>query len=79
MKLVNQEKDGFPGLESNEAKKVTDMPGFLDATVSTYREGVPEGVAAGTFCRHLGFAEGKLAGPVQEFVTYPKDSAGGNR
>ena len=49
---------------------------FLDSdrnvTVTTYREGVPEGRAARAFYRHLGFVEGRLTeefgSPVQEFV-----------
>ena len=40
--------------------------------VTTYREGVPEGIAARAFYKHLGFAEGRLTeefgSPVQEFV-----------
>lgn len=43
-----------------------------DVVVTTYREGVPEGIAARAFYKHLGFAEGKLTEefgcPVQEFV-----------
>ena len=50
-------------------------------TVTTYREGVPEGRAARAFYRHLGFAEGRLTeefgSPVQEFVlTRPRVDAG---
>ena len=49
---------------------------FLDSkknvVVTTYREGVPEGIDARAFYKHLGFAEGKLTEefgcPVQEFV-----------
>lgn len=41
-------------------------------TVTTYREGVPEGAAARTFYKSVGFVEGKLTeefgSPVQEFV-----------
>ena len=55
---------------------VSYMRTFLDptkeVTVTTYREGVPEGVAARAFYKRLGFAEGKLTeefgSPVQEFV-----------
>ena len=40
--------------------------------VTTYREGIPEGVAARAFYKRLGFVEGKLTeefgSPVQEFV-----------
>ena len=43
-----------------------------DIIDTTYREGVPEGIAARAFYKHLGFAEGKLTeefgSPVQEFV-----------
>ena len=43
-----------------------------DITVTTYREGVPEGAAARAFYRRIGFTEGKLTeefgSPVQEFV-----------
>lgn len=41
-------------------------------TVTTYREGVPEGIAARAFYKRLGFVEGELTeefgSPVQEFV-----------
>lgn len=57
-------------------KLVSHMLGFLDAekdvVVTTYREGVPEGIAARAFYKHLGFVEGKLTeefgSPVQEFI-----------
>ena len=43
-----------------------------DVVVTTYRAGVPEGVAARAFYKRLGFAEGQLTeefgSPVQEFV-----------
>lgn len=43
-----------------------------DVVVTTYREGVPEGIAARAFYKRLGFVEGKLTeefgSPVQEFV-----------
>ena len=43
-----------------------------DSIVTTYREGVQEGIAARAFYKHLGFVEGKLTeefgSPVQEFV-----------
>lgn len=50
-------------------------------TVTTYREGVPEGRAARAFYRHFGFVEGRLTeefgSPVQEFVfTRPRVDAG---
>lgn len=57
-------------------KLVRHMFTFLDTdrdvTVTTYREGVPEGRAARAFYRHLGFVEGRLTeefgSPVQEFI-----------
>ena len=43
-----------------------------DVTVTTYREGVPEGIAARAFYQRLGFREGALTeefgSPVQQFV-----------
>lgn len=43
-----------------------------DVMVTTYREGVPEGIAARAFYKRLGFVEGALTeefgSPVQEFV-----------
>ena len=43
-----------------------------DILVTTYREGVPEGIAARKFYKHFGFVEGILTeefgSPVQEFV-----------
>ena len=43
-----------------------------DITVTTYRAGVPEGIAARRFYKKMGFAEGKLTeefgSPVQELV-----------
>ena len=52
------------------------MLGFMnpqrDIVVTTYREGVSEGIAARAFYKHLGFTEGKLKEefgyPVQEFL-----------
>ena len=52
------------------------MLGFMnpqgDGVVTTYREGVSEGIAASAFYKHLGFSEGKLkeefGSPVQEFI-----------
>ena len=45
-----------------------------EVVVTTYREGVPEGVAARAFYKRLGFVEGKLTeefgSPVQEFTLY---------
>ncbi|MGN0448053.1 MAG: GNAT family N-acetyltransferase [Acutalibacteraceae bacterium] len=57
-------------------KMVSYMLEFLDGkkniTVTTYRDGAPEGMAARAFYKHLGFTEGKLTeefgSPVQEFV-----------
>ena len=57
-------------------KMVSYMLKFLDPerdiVVTTYREGVQEGIAARAFYKHLGFVEGKLTeefgSPVQEFV-----------
>lgn len=57
-------------------KMVSYMLGFLDKekdiVVTTYREGVPEGIAARAFYKRLGFIEGKLTeefgSPVQEFI-----------
>ena len=57
-------------------KMVSYMLRFLgpkkNVVVTTYREGVPEGIAAREFYKHLGFVEGKLTeefgSPVQEFV-----------
>lgn len=43
-----------------------------DISVTTYRDGVPEGIAARAFYKRMGFIEGKLTeefgSPVQEFV-----------
>lgn len=57
-------------------KMVSYMIPFMEPTkdivVATYREGVPEGIAARAFYRKIGFVEGKLTeefgSPVQEFV-----------
>lgn len=57
-------------------KMVSYMLGFLDAkkavVVTTYRDGVLEGVAARAFYKRLGFVEGRLTeefgSPVQEFI-----------
>lgn len=49
-----------------------EIPENIDVTVTTYREGDPEGVAARAFYKSLGFEEGALkeefGSPVQEFV-----------
>ena len=49
-----------------------------DVTVTTYREGVPEGAAARAFYRRLGFTEGRLTeefgSPVQEFILNRHDA-----
>ena len=43
-----------------------------DVVVTTYREGVPEGIADRAFYKRLGFVEGKLTeefgSPVQELI-----------
>ena len=48
------------------------MDSSKDISVTTYRDGVPEGIAARAFYKRMGFVEGKLAeefgSPVQEFV-----------
>lgn len=48
------------------------LPPKRDVSVTTYRAGVPEGVAARALYRRLGFAEGalgeELGAPVQELV-----------
>lgn len=48
------------------------MEGEKDITVTTYREGVPEGIPARAFYQRLGFEPGRLTeefgSPVQEFV-----------
>ena len=51
---------------------LSQMEAGKDVTVTTYREGDPNGVAARAFYRSLGFSEGKLTEefgyPVQEFI-----------
>lgn len=51
---------------------LTFMKSKKEVVVTTYREGVLEGVAARAFYKRLGFVEGKLTeefgSPVQEFV-----------
>ena len=51
---------------------LTFMDPQKDVVVTTYREGVPEGIAARAFYKRLGFAEGQLCkefgSPVQQFV-----------
>ena len=57
-------------------KMLSYMLTFLDAekdvVVTTHREGIPEGIAARAFYKHIGFVEGRLTeefgSPVQEFV-----------
>lgn len=57
-------------------KMVSYMLTFMDSRsdifVTTYRDGVPEGIAARAFYKRLGFAEGKLTeefgSPAQEFI-----------
>lgn len=51
---------------------LTQMDSQEDITVTTYREGVPEGIAARAFYKRIGFVAGKLTeefgSPVQEFI-----------
>lgn len=51
---------------------LTKMDPQSDISVTTYRDGVPEGIAARAFYKRMGFKEGKLTeefgSPVQEFV-----------
>ena len=51
---------------------LTMMDSHSDISVTTYREGVPEGEAARAFYQRMGFTPGKLTekfgSPVQEFV-----------
>ena len=51
---------------------MTQMEEGKDITVTTYREGDPNGAAARAFYKHLGFSEGRLGEefgrPVQEFI-----------
>lgn len=60
---------------------LTQMEEEKDITVTTYREGDPNGAAARAFYKHLGFSEGRLGEefgcPVQEFVL--KRPAAGQR
>lgn len=50
----------------------TKMDSLKNISVTTYRDGVPEGIAARAFYKRMGFVEGKLTeefgSPVQEFV-----------
>ena len=51
---------------------LTMMDSHSDISVTTYREGIPEGEAARAFYQRMGFTPGKLTeefgSPVQEFV-----------
>lgn len=51
---------------------LTQMEKGKDVTVTTYREGDPNGTAARAFYKYLGFSEGRLTEefgcPVQEFI-----------
>lgn len=51
---------------------LTQMDAGKENTVTTYREGDPDGIAARAFYENLGFSEGKLTEefgcPVQEVV-----------
>ena len=57
------------------------MEAGKEITVTTYREGDLNGIAARAFYRHLGFSEGRLTEefscPVQEFIL--KRPAAGQR
>ncbi|MDD6212108.1 MAG: GNAT family N-acetyltransferase [Clostridiales bacterium] len=51
---------------------LTKMDSHREISVTTYREGVPEGRTARAFYKRIGFTEGKLTeefgSPIQEFV-----------
>ena len=57
---------------------LTKMDSQRDVSVTTYRDGVPEGIAARAFYKRIGFTEGKLTeefgSPVQEFILKRKIS-----
>ena len=59
-------------LFSREDSMLSLMNEKRDVAVTTYREGVPEGIAARAFYKRLGFVEGKLTeefgSPVQELI-----------
>ena len=59
-------------LFSREDSMLSLMNEKRDVVVTTYREGVPEGIAARAFYKRLGFVEGKLTeefgSPVQELI-----------
>lgn len=63
--------------EKMVAYMLTLLDSQKDVVVTTYREGVPEGVAARAFYKRLGFVEGKLTeefgSPVQVF-TLPRQT-----
>ena len=58
--------------ENMVACMLTKLDPHSDISVTTYREGVPEGAAARAFYRRMGFTPGRLTeefgSPVQEFV-----------
>ena len=58
--------------ENMVAYMLTKMDSHSDISVTTYREGVPEGAAARAFYQRMGFTPGRLTeefgSPVQEFV-----------
>ena len=58
--------------ENMVSHMLTVMDSKEDIVVTTYREGVPEGIAARAFYKRCGFVEGRLTeefgSPVQEFV-----------
>ena len=57
---------------------LTKMDSQRDVSVTTYRDGVPDGRAARAFYKRIGFTEGKLTeefgSPVQEFILKRKIS-----
>ena len=59
-------------LFSREDSMLSLMNEKREVVVTTYREGVPEGIAARAFYKRLGFVEGKLTeefgSPVQELI-----------
>lgn len=83
--LLFSEKDGalcFLAVDPQERRRhiagrmveymLTFMEPGKDVVVTTYREGVPEGIAARAFYKRLGFVEGRLTeefgSPAQEFI-----------
>lgn len=58
--------------EKMVAYMITEMDTQNDISVTTYRDGVPDGIAARAFYKRIGFIEGKLTeefgSPVQELI-----------